>query len=142
MIAVADTPTDLERFVTLLWRPGDVREVRIPGPRGTDSGYFDDPAALAAAVRRYDGRANLYVTLNPVEPALLARAANRIRPRARSTTADAQVVERRWLPVDIDPVRPTDVVGDRRRARPSAGDRPRGLRLPARGGLRPSRSPP
>jgi hypothetical protein len=28
------------------------------------------------------------VTVNPVEPALLARAANRIKPKIRSTTAD------------------------------------------------------
>ena len=52
MIAVADAPTDLERFVTLLWRPGDVREVRIPAPGRTDSGYFDSPDALVAAVAR------------------------------------------------------------------------------------------
>lgn len=49
------------------------------------------------------------MTVNPVDPALLARAANRIKQKVRATTADANVLERRWLPVDIDPIRPTDI---------------------------------
>jgi hypothetical protein len=107
--AMLATPTDLDRFLEVIWRPGDVREARILTPRGTDSGYFDDPRRLAAAVAPYDGRHNVYLTLNPVAPALLARAANRIRPGSRSTTADRDVLERRWLPIDIDPVRPADI---------------------------------
>lgn len=105
---IATPPTDLARFIEVLWRPGDVREVRIPGGRSVDSGYFDDPAALIAAVQPLDGRDNAYITVNPVDPALLARSANRIRS-ARSTTSDAQVVERRWLPIDIDPTRPSGI---------------------------------
>jgi hypothetical protein len=110
MIATSPpAPTDLERFVDLLWRPGDVREVRIPTPGRTDSGYFDEPAALISAVRPLDGRENVYLTLNPVSPALLARAANRIKQRSRTTTGDTQIIERRWLPIDIDPQRPSDI---------------------------------
>lgn len=111
MTAVADPPvSDLERFLALVWRPGDVREVRvIHGPGKTDSGYFDDPATMAAAVARYDGRQNVYVTINPVTPALLARAANRIKANTRTATSDADIVERRWLPIDIDPTRPTGI---------------------------------
>ena len=110
MIAVPDTTSDLERFLALVWRPGDVREVRvIHAPGKTDSGYFDDPAIMAAAVGRYDGRTNVYVTINPVTPALLARAANRIKANTRTATSDADIVERRWLPIDIDPTRPTGI---------------------------------
>jgi hypothetical protein len=101
-------PTDLERFIEVLWRPGDVREVRIPEGRSVDSGYFDDPAVLVAAVQPLDGRNNAYITVNPVDPALLARSANRIKS-ARSTTSDAQVIQRRWLPIDIDPTRPSGI---------------------------------
>lgn len=109
MIALADAPTDVERFAALLWRPGDVREVRIPGPGRTDAGYFDSPDALVAAVAPLDGRRNVYLTVNPVDPALLGRGNNRIVARVRSTTADSQVTRRRWLPIDIDPRRPSDV---------------------------------
>ena len=109
MIAMPVPPSDLERFAHLLWRPGDVREVRIPTPGRTDAGYFDSPDELVRAVTAIDGRQNVYVTVNPVDPALMARAANRIKPKIRSTTSDANVLERRWLPVDIDPVRPSDI---------------------------------
>lgn len=109
-MAMASVATDLERFLDAIWRPGDVREIRIPaGPRGTDSGYFDDVAKLVTAVQRYDGRENIYITINPVAPALLARAANRIVTKARTTTADVDVLERRWLPIDLDPKRPTGI---------------------------------
>jgi hypothetical protein len=108
MAAATLPPTDLERFIEVLWRPGDVREVRIPGGRSVDSGYFDDPAALVAAVQPLDGVENAYITVNPVDPSLLARSANRIRS-ARSTTSDGQIIERRWLPIDIDPNRPSGI---------------------------------
>lgn len=101
--------SDLERFLGLIWRPGDVREIRMPAPGRTDSGYFDNPAALIEAIRPFDGRENAYITINPVNDALLARAANRIKARARATTGDQQIIERRWLPIDIDPVRPSDI---------------------------------
>jgi hypothetical protein len=74
-------PSDLEQFLDIIWEPGDVREVRIPGPRGTDAGYFDDPSKLRTAVARYDGRENLYVTINPVEPARAVDHGGRRRDR-------------------------------------------------------------
>lgn len=98
-------------FLNVIWQPGDVREVRIPRYSGmkTASGYFDDVAALVEAVTPWDGRSNVYVTLNPVAPALLARAANRIKDNVTSTTADSDSIERRFLPIDIDPVRPAGI---------------------------------
>lgn len=102
---------DVATFLRVLRRPGEVLEVRIPKAdgRNTASGYFDDLDTAAAAIARYDGRANVYVTLNPVRPALLARAANRINARATATTADADVLARRWVLVDIDPRRPSGI---------------------------------
>ena len=44
-----------------------------------------------------------------MSPALLARAANRIKQGSRSTTSDRDIVARRWLPIDIDPRRPSDI---------------------------------
>jgi putative DNA primase/helicase len=104
--------TDALRYLEALWRPGEVREVRIPRHNRfghTASGYFSSPAAAAEAVAAWDGRANVYVTLNPVDPALRARVAERIVPKAEHTSADADVLGRRWLLVDVDPVRPAGV---------------------------------
>ncbi len=91
----------------------------------TASGYFDSPEALAEATARWDGRANIYLTLNPVDPALLARASNRIVERAEHTTADRDIIRRDWLFIDVDPVRPsgisaTDAEVERARSRGSA----------------------
>ena len=51
---------DILRFVELLWRPGDVREVRIPKYNKyghTASGYFDSPESLAESAAKWDGKA-------------------------------------------------------------------------------------
>ena len=50
------------------------------------------------------------VTVNPVNPDLLARAVNRLRPAGRNpTTADTDIVRRRWLLIDCDPRRASGV---------------------------------
>ncbi|WP_342676926.1 hypothetical protein [Methanofollis sp. UBA420] len=94
---------------------GGVVEVRALGDYATHSGYFDDFAKLAASAEALDADPDvkgIYVTLNEVDPALLARRANRVKmrlSRSDATTADADIVRRRWLPVDLDPVRPSGV---------------------------------
>ena len=113
---------DVHRFVTLLYQSGDVFEVRAPKcqeRRGssftsTVSGYFtfDCLDQAVAAIAPLDDAAlapGIYLTLNPVRPDLLARAANRLRVKARETTADGDIVRRRWMLVDVDPVRPSGV---------------------------------
>lgn len=99
--------TIIRDALTVLCLPDQVVELRIPkidGKRRTDSGYFNDFDKLATIAARYDGRAGgVYFTLNPVEPALLARAENRIREWADLTTSDDHIVRRRWLPIDCDP---------------------------------------
>lgn len=100
----------------LLVPAGGVFEVRAVGDR-TASGYFDadhlEQAAKAIealdAAGTYSG---IYVTLNPVNPALLSRRSNRIETRLglkEATTADADIIRRLWFPVDIDPVRPSGI---------------------------------
>jgi hypothetical protein len=55
-------------------RHGGLVEVRLlHTPKGTVSGYFTDPAALVQAVRPWDGRDTISITLNPVRSDLLAR---------------------------------------------------------------------
>jgi len=105
---------EIGRALSLLFAPGQVIEVRAITEEGMASGYFDDPEALAAAVAPLDasGTAGIYVTLNEVNPALLSRRANRIKMRLSkkdATTADSDIIRRRWFPVDIDPVRPSGV---------------------------------
>lgn len=112
----------IRRFVELLFQPGDVFEVRAPDCRErrdaryafTCSGYFtyetlDAAVAAIAELDRSGTAPGIYVTMNPVAPALLARVANRIKPRVRETTQDKDIVHRRWLLIDVDPVRPAGI---------------------------------
>jgi hypothetical protein len=98
---------------SLLFRPGQVVELRVPKyPRGnaTTAGYFNDPSALAEYALRASGLApGVYVTLNELNPALLARFNNRVETWVSQTTTDADVIRRRWLPLDFDPVRPAGI---------------------------------
>ncbi|MHB8624758.1 MAG: AAA family ATPase [Aggregatilineales bacterium] len=96
-----------------LTEPGQVVELRVLGMNGkkrTDSGYFNDLGKLAQAALSYDGRAEgIYFTINPVNPALLARANNRVRVYADHTTSDPDILKRITLPIDFDPVRPAGI---------------------------------
>jgi hypothetical protein len=102
-------PHEIRGSIGLLLEPGQVYEIRAFG-RGTTSGYFRDFAKLAEVAARLSGRTPaVYVSLNPVLPDLFARSADRIKSWARATTSDGQIIRRRWLPIDFDPVRPSDI---------------------------------
>jgi hypothetical protein len=106
-------PAEIERAISLLFEPGDVLEVRIPKTRaGVVAGYFDDLPAMAGAILRADAKyqaGGIYYVLNKINPALLGRAYNRLKEHAEYTTADNNVLGRRWLPIDLDPVRPAGI---------------------------------
>jgi hypothetical protein len=103
---------EIEQALAAFVEPGQVFEVRLlhNNKKRTDSGYFDHPShaatAIAALQEHYMG---IYFTLNPVDPDLAARAYNRIQPWAALTTMDAHITKRRWLPIDIDPDRPSGI---------------------------------
>lgn len=104
---------DLERFLSAIsGKPGTVvelRALRVDRARVV-SGYFDDPKALAREAKRIDGRAEgVYVTLNPVLPALLARASNRLVWNPKGTTKDDEILRRQFMLVDLDPKRPSGI---------------------------------
>jgi hypothetical protein len=107
---------DARRTVSLLMRPGDVFELRalsrVRGQQHVDAGYFDDAEQLArAAVARSGDADGVYMTINPVMPALLARKAkNRVhRVGSGETTSDRDVRQRRALLIDVDPIRPSGI---------------------------------
>ena len=95
----------------MLCQPGDVVELRALDVGGkTVAGYFDDYIKLAEAAAKYSGQAaGVYVVLNTITPALLARSANRITIGPRNLTQDSDILSRRWLPIDIDARRPAGI---------------------------------
>lgn len=102
----------IEGALGVLHSSGEVVELRAlhAGRAGTVCGYYDNAGLLARDAAQWDGRApGVYVTLQAIEPALLARARNRVVERARCTTGDSDVLAYRWLPIDLDPVRPSGI---------------------------------
>ncbi len=101
---------EIRRTLDVFFDPNQVVELRAFKGRITASGYFDDHDVLAREAHKLDVAGyQAYVTLNEVDPALLARAANRIIEYPKATTSDRDVVRLRWLPLDFDPVRPSNI---------------------------------
>lgn len=104
---------EILRALAALFEPDDVIELRAlsKGRKNVSAGYFDGEhrEALAdSAVKLNTGGAAVYVTLNKLNPQLLGRYRNRIEQSAQATAIDANVIRRRWLLIDLDPVRPKD----------------------------------
>ena len=99
--------------------PSSVFEIRALGIPGrwkpfTASGYFDaqhlEAAAETAFTYSYVKKAaGVYITLNPCNPALLARSPNKITDYPANTTTDQDILRRNWLYIDIDPHRPSGI---------------------------------
>ena len=113
--------TGFEEVSHLFFLPGEVTEIRALGVTGKSkvwegyardivSGYFNNPIDFARAALALDqaGATGVYFTLNPVNPALLARAHNRLKV-LKTTTSDRDVLFLRWLYKDFDPVRPAEI---------------------------------
>ncbi len=101
---------------------GGVTEVRIFPPDrymiingrreyvgATVSGYYDDYAKLVDDIAPFDGKTNIYTTINPVIPDLLARAYNRLRYSVETTTSNDDILCDLWFPIDCDPIRPEGI---------------------------------
>ena len=110
----------------LFFKPGEVTEIRAfglaksnkawegwAGGTGIVYGYFDNAEDFGKAADGLEAAKapGVYFTLNPVNPALLARSANRLQAaKAKSaSTSDKDIACIRWLPIDLDPVRPAGI---------------------------------
>lgn len=99
--------------------PGQVTELRalevMDGryPQ-TVYGFFDwDHLHIMAAeaVRLTKRAVGVYFVPNAIDPAILARCANKTKSSTResSLTKDVDIIERKWVLVDADPVRPDGI---------------------------------
>lgn len=77
--------------------------------RGTISGYFDNVDDLFKAIRRYDGKYNIFFTMNPIVQDVASRSVNHFTEWAKNTTSDKETAHRDWILIDLDPERPAGV---------------------------------
>jgi hypothetical protein len=111
MNSLQPDPREIARGLQLLTEEGSVYEVRSPKTQaGTLSGYFDRVDLIVRAVTQLcEPVPGIYFTINPTSKALLARASNRLKARVTTTTSDRDIVKRRWIPIDVDPIRPAGI---------------------------------
>lgn len=111
---MTDNEPRVRAALEVLCEEGQLYEVRglaVPQGRytaGTVAGYYYDLDAMArdAATLSRQGACGVYVILNPIEDRCFARSMDRLTTGLKTTTNDEDVVERRWLLVDIDVQRP------------------------------------
>ncbi len=107
-------------WLRLFIEPGQVTELRaldVSDGNGrwtrTEAGYFDHDHLLdmaKAAHRLTQNAVGVYFVPNPIKPALLARAANKVKTaKEKNLTNDSHIIKRKWMLVDADPVRPSGI---------------------------------
>ncbi|WP_324718017.1 AAA family ATPase [Carboxydochorda subterranea] len=114
-----EAQAEIRRAVELLLVPGQVTELRVEGATTREYrrphlevGYFDNLLTLATWAASFARRAQgLYVVLNPLNHALLARANNHMRVLTRDgpRTTELDVERWQWLIITLDPRRPAGV---------------------------------
>lgn len=114
MPRIVGTPQEeIDLTLRTLFKTGQVVELRALDylRQGcTASGYFSHFGLLAEKALELSGQATgVYVTVHELDPALLARACNRIERFPKAVTSDRDVVRYRFLPVDFDPRRPAGI---------------------------------
>jgi len=96
---------------------GSVFEVRAVDAKlsgnyrtGIISGYFDNAESCLEELEKITSAIGVYITLNPVNPALLSRCANRLDLAGKNAlTGDQHIVRRRELLIDVDFRRPSGI---------------------------------
>lgn len=72
-------------------------------------GYFDNGQSIVEALKGIEADA-IYYTINPVKKSLIARAKNKlIESYGKPTTADKNILKKKWILIDIDPIRETGI---------------------------------
>jgi len=123
-----DFKQSIEFFINSLFqKEDDTFELRVLGVNGnshlwegkafqTIYGYYNNPKLLIKTILDIESYkinySGCYVTVNPVNSSIIARSNNRLKAFFKdrdSTTKDIDIMEIRWLLIDVDPIRPAHI---------------------------------
>lgn len=107
------SPDEIRKWHQAFKNPNELFEIRLLGERGyTLSGYFTDVEEAIRAIEPLDRQKTfqIYFTINEVNPACASRKQfNQFLQVSGSATSKNDITHRRWLPIDVDVKRPTDI---------------------------------
>ena len=94
----------------ILKSPNQLFEVRILKDKQTISGYFTNADTLEKAFKTVDLKnANIFYTLNVINPDCYSREQKDCFRTSKTTTGDKDIDSYQWMLVDLDPVRKTGI---------------------------------
>lgn len=94
----------------ILKSPNQLFEVRILKGKQTISGYFTNVDTLEKAFKTVDLRdANIFYTLNVINPDCYSREQKDCFRSSKTTTGDKDIDSYQWMLVDLDPTRKTGI---------------------------------
>lgn len=101
---------ELSKTFSIINPAGENMEIRILNTSsGTLSGYFNSAEEICNAVRTFDGKYNIFFTLNTLSPEITARSQDHFTKYSKNTTTDSEIIRRKWILLDFDPVRPAGI---------------------------------
>lgn len=93
----------------------EIRAIGVPtssgGKKAIWSGYFNNYSKATEAAQECEAAkaTGIYMTLNEVHPGVFARSPNLLDKHPLHTTTDNEVLQHRWMLIDVDPVRPSGI---------------------------------
>ena len=114
------TPDMIRQSIQLLHPDGELFEIRVINGKFNASGYFTYPDTAVNALLNFRpeyssqyssaSSANIFITLNPIDPACYSRKQrDKLLQGASPTTQDKEITSLHWLLIDLDPKRITGV---------------------------------
>ena len=105
---------EVKHTSVVLFPLGETIELRCVGHHHTIGGYYHDQQKLAEDACTlnldFEPKENVFVCLNPINPQLYGRRPDKFAQVNKGEgVQDSDVICRRWLLIDVDPVRPSGV---------------------------------
>ena len=103
-----DLKGEILKALNVLEKTEDIIEIRMLKTKyGTISGYYKNKDKLINDIMKYDGKDNIFFTLNELSDEAITSNEDKLNYKTIKTTSDKDIKKRKLLLIDIDPCRAT-----------------------------------